>query len=123
MKLTILLALINVTVIAGFSIAADKEIVGYADLHSHIVANKAYGETLFHGEAFHEDGIASALPSCSPLHGKDGSLDQAGNLIFRGFGKRHGNTPFSKQAPWPSRTNQNHQQMHVDWIGRLSRIR
>ena len=39
-----------------FHIAADEKIVGYADLHSYIVANKAYGETLFHGEAFHEDG-------------------------------------------------------------------
>ena len=103
---------------ASFGWSKTNEVTGYADLHTHVFANHGFGRTLFHGEAFNEEGIEHALQSCHEFHGPSGKSDNVGNLIFRKPGAEHGNSIFSEKDPWPSRTNQNHQQMYFQWIKR-----
>ena len=37
-----------------------QQIVGYADLHSHMTSQKGFGGTLLHGDNYSEKGIAHA---------------------------------------------------------------
>lgn len=104
---------------------ATSEVWGFADIHSHPMANLGFGGQIFWGQV---DGpIVQALPWCTPVHGPGGTGKGSpiGNILMTffeatgyGSGIGHlvgGNPQFDG---WPRFTTLIHQQMHVDWIRR-----
>ena len=53
----------------------DGDLFGFADLHTHIFANKAFGGAMFHGAPFHRLGVEHALGDCEGAHGEMGRTD------------------------------------------------
>ncbi|MBV9710421.1 MAG: membrane dipeptidase, partial [Ktedonobacteraceae bacterium] len=103
----------------------SAEVWGFADIHSHPMANMAFGGQLFWGKP---DGpIEEALAWCTPAHGPGGtgtgSLE--GNILMTffestGYGSGLGHLVggYPQFDGWPRFTTLIHQQMHVDWIRR-----
>jgi microsomal dipeptidase-like Zn-dependent dipeptidase len=103
----------------------DAEVWGFADIHSHPMANLAFGGQVFWGKP---DGpLDTSLAWCTPEHGPDGLGKGSiiGNILMTffeangyglGLGHRVGGYP--QFDGWPKFTSLVHQQMHVDWIRR-----
>src|SRR5262249_44948558 len=57
----------------------DGTVYGFADAHSHILANFGFGGGgIFHGAPFHPLGVQHALLSCERFHGPEGRADLFG---------------------------------------------
>jgi len=57
----------------------DGAVFGFADAHSHILANFGFGGWgIFHGAPFHPLGVKHALPDCQKFHGSEGRKDLFG---------------------------------------------
>lgn len=57
----------------------DGDVFGFADIHSHILANFGFGGGgIFHGAPFHRLGVEHALGSCRRFHGVEGRADLFG---------------------------------------------
>lgn len=64
----------------------DGDLFGFTDIHSHLLANFAFGGGgIFHGAPFHPLGVRHALGSCERFHAAEGRAD-----LF-GFGFDTGN--------------------------------
>jgi microsomal dipeptidase-like Zn-dependent dipeptidase len=94
---------------------------GFADTHSHPVAQLGFGRNVFFGDT--DGAIGTALQSCEAAHGKNGDGGKAGVLM--GFTEPSFNRVFGHRptgAPdfdgWPRWSTLVHQQMYVDWIRR-----
>src|SRR5690606_12710566 len=76
--------------------AADTEVRGYIDAHTHLMSYEAFGGRLMCGKPFDPRGVREALRDCP---------DHAGNGVFAWWENftRHG-TPFGTHDPsgWPT---------------------
>jgi microsomal dipeptidase-like Zn-dependent dipeptidase len=107
---------------------------GFADLHTHLFANLAYGGAVFWGAPYHEKGINIALAWCDytwefgtdsiPIpylgytaHSPRGS--QSLNSPFIGFMEgEHDVQGAGPLSGWPKYTTRFHQQMYYRWLER-----
>jgi microsomal dipeptidase-like Zn-dependent dipeptidase len=98
----------------------NPEFLGYADLHTHLMAHLGFGGKLFWGQP--DGAMDTALHLCGEGHGPGGTglFSQAGNLFMAGIegtpGHHIGGYP--QFDGWPRYTTLVHQHMYVDWIRR-----
>jgi microsomal dipeptidase-like Zn-dependent dipeptidase len=96
--------------------AANAPILGIADLHNHQFANLGFGEKMFWGAPFHEEGIQKALDWCTQNHGLGGIGDLVGMALGQGFGHAVGGSP--QFDGWPKWNTYTHQQVYYEWLER-----
>ncbi len=87
---------------------------GFADLHTHQVANYGFGGLFFWGDPV--SPASHALQPCDQAHGPGGTQDFIGTAMGQGANHRTGGHPH--YDGWPMWYSINHQQMHVDWLKR-----
>jgi microsomal dipeptidase-like Zn-dependent dipeptidase len=98
---------------------------GFADIHTHPMAHRAFGGVAFWG---HPDGpLETALPWCTPAHGQGGTgiAGTHSSVLMAffeqlGYGLDVGHLVggYPQFDGWPKFTTIVHQQMHIDWIRR-----
>jgi microsomal dipeptidase-like Zn-dependent dipeptidase len=115
-------------VIRGPIGGANPEMIGFADYHAHMFSNLAFGQYLFHGEAYPaldaapEEQLAESLPPCrhGELHHTKTGL--AVTFIERSsYIRGHPTRGYPTFADWPNYWMLLHQQMYVDWVYRAYR--
>ncbi|MGH0035372.1 MAG: hypothetical protein ACQGVK_10140 [Myxococcota bacterium] len=114
----------------------DGSLFGFADTHSHILSNFAFGGGgIFHGAPFHPLGVEHALADCERYHGPEGRKDLFGfgfdsggsdtNALLGAF--LFGETPEPNHATagWPEFTDwpqahksSTHQVQYYKWLER-----
>jgi len=96
---------------------------GYADLHVHQFANRAFGGNVLWGPA--GGNLDQSLTSCRGVHGPHGLLDLPGNIgkvltrmgsMRALLGHRTGGSP--DFAGWPRWDDLTHQAVHQAWLKR-----
>ena len=94
---------------------AEKELSGFADLHTHLFANEGFGGKFFQGKAFHENGISSAL-----THSPYSFLERPWvGVVEKAMGVGKQNKKEKKKLEGWSRYNQsNRQTMYYEWLKR-----
>lgn len=115
---------VNVTGAPFQGTAANGEVRGLIDAHTHLMSNEGFGGNIVCGKTYSEKGVADALKDCDN-HYPDGSLALIENLTKKGG---DGN-PFAKHDPtmWPtfkdtpSWNSLTHQQMYYRWVERAWR--
>lgn len=114
--LVLLLALLPVP--RAHAEGEPREVRGYIDAHSHLMAYEAFGGALMCGKPFDPRGIQEALRDC-PDHAGNGVLAWWENF------NRYG-TPFGTHDPtgwptfkdWPAYDSRTHQQVYYEWLER-----
>jgi hypothetical protein len=104
---------------------ATAEVWGFADIHTHPMAQMAFGGEIFWGQT---DGpIETALAWCTPAHGPGGTGTGSveGDILMTffestGYGSGLGHLVggYPQFDGWPKFTTLIHQQMYIDWIRR-----
>ena len=95
-----------------------RNVFGYADAHLHVVADLRAGGQVISGESFNRFGVTEALGRDAEVHGPDGSLDVAGNLL-RGDGETtHDTEGWPSFRGWPTYDTYTHQQAYYMWLKR-----
>lgn len=90
-------------------------LVGFADLHAHLMGHLAYGGRFLWGRPYDPtvlgaEGIRGALGWCTPYHGVGGlSLTPEPGHLVGGYPEFDG---------WPKFTSSVHQAAYVDWVKR-----
>lgn len=116
----------------------DGDVYGIAEIHSHMMANFAFGGgSIYHGAPFHRLGVEHALPDCSTWHGDEGRRDLAGFFYDNNGGGldvdsllpiaatgelpdfNHFTDGWPTFTDWPSSWDKStHQTMYYRWIQR-----
>ncbi|MFK7913036.1 MAG: membrane dipeptidase [Pseudomonadales bacterium] len=91
---------------------------GFADLHNHLLAHVAFGESVFWGAAFGEPATALG-PIPDALRGPHQRVEALASSrgISNAF-SGHGEAGHPDYGDWPSPGLKTHQQSHVDWLHR-----
>lgn len=115
----------------------DGDLFGFADVHSHIFQNFAFGGGgLIHGAPYHRLGVRHALPSCEVYHGEEGRADLAG-FAFDNSGSNidvaallpallsgqlaefnHATDGYPEFTDWPASNRSTHQTQYYKWLER-----
>lgn len=96
----------------------DGTVRGYADIHTHIFSNLAFGGHLLCGEPFNANGVAAALTDCESHKVGKGAFalfDMATNAYGA---TSHDPVGWPTFNYWPSWGTITHQQMYYKWIER-----
>lgn len=115
----------------------DGAVFGFTDMHSHLLANFAFGGGgIFHGAPFHPLGVEHALGSCEMFHGPEGRADLFGYGYDRGTdielgvfvpallsGRlptfNHHTSGYPEFSTWPSAFDSStHQTQYYKWLQR-----
>lgn len=118
----------------------DGDVFGISDIHSHILANFAFGGGgIFHGAPFHSLGVEHALGSCEKFHGFEGrkdlfgfGFDNGSNIDFNFFFQaifsgrlpsfNHHTDGHPTFTTWPSASfSSTHQVQYYKWLERAWR--
>lgn len=115
----------------------DGDLFGFADVHSHIFQNFAFGGGgIIHGAPYHRLGVRHALPSCELYHGEGGRADLAG-FAFDNSGAdidaaallpallsgqledfNHATEGYPEFTDWPASNRSTHQTQYYKWLER-----
>jgi microsomal dipeptidase-like Zn-dependent dipeptidase len=107
---------------------SNPGLVGFADYHAHMFSELAFGQYLFHGDAYPaldeapEQQLADSLPPC-----RHGELRHTKTGLAVTFVERsswvtgHPTQGYPTFADWPNYWMLLHQQMYVDWVYRAYR--
>jgi microsomal dipeptidase-like Zn-dependent dipeptidase len=102
--------------------------VGFADYHAHMFSELAFGQYLFHGDAYPavagspEQQLAASLPPCQHGELRHTKTGLAVTFIERSSMIRgHKTQGYPTFADWPNHWMLLHQQMYVDWVYRAYR--
>jgi len=113
----------------------DGSVWGYAEPHTHLFTNLAFGGGgIFHGAPFHPLGVEHALGSCEPFHGPEGRADLMGistspgteltdfiGILASGLASEpnHATDGYPTFTSWPdARDFPSHQSQYYRWIER-----
>ena len=91
---------------------------GYADLHNHLLAHIAFGESVLWGDAFGEpEAVLQPIPE--ELRGPHQRIEglTSSRSVF-GLWKGHDELGHPDYTGWPTPGLRTHQQSHVDWLYR-----
>ena len=94
-----------------------RNVFGYTDAHLHVVADLRAGGQVISGESFNRFGVTEALGRDAEVHGPDGSLDVAGQLL-RGEPGGHDTEGWPSFSGWPTYDTYTHQQAYYQWLKR-----
>lgn len=104
----------------GPQIAAPPAIPaeGYADLHNHLLAHIAFGESVFWGASFGEPAeVLQPIPEhLRGPHQRVEALSSSRSIL--GVFDSHAEDGHPTYQSWPSPGLKTHQQSHVDWLYR-----
>ncbi|MGH1564053.1 discoidin domain-containing protein [Mumia sp. DW29H23] len=111
---------VNVTGEPFRGTAANGDVRGYVDAHTHMFSDEGFGGHAVCGATFSEQGIADALKDCdghgvSLLENLTNSAKGAGPL------DSHDTTGWPTFPEWPSYSSFTHQQMYYKWVERAWR--
>lgn len=115
----------------------DGDLFGFADVHTHIFQNFAFGGGgIIHGAPYHPLGVRHALPSCELFHGPEGRADLAG-FAFDSSGSNidpleflpaliagelpefnHETAGYPSFTDWPASNRSTHQTQYYRWLER-----
>ncbi len=94
-----------------------RNVFGYTDAHLHVVADLRAGGQVISGESFNRFGVTEALGRDAEVHGPDGSMDLAGQLL-RGEPGGHDTEGWPSFSGWPTYDTYTHQQAYYRWLKR-----
>ncbi|MBQ49568.1 MAG: peptidase [Zetaproteobacteria bacterium] len=97
----------------------EQEIFGYADIHTHLFANLAFGGKFFEGKPFDEKGIEEAL-SYSSYSIFDRLIVRVAELAL-GDGPNGKKSDRKNLGNWSQNDQVNRQTMYYEWIERSFR--
>ncbi|GHH67205.1 hypothetical protein GCM10017673_13980 [Streptosporangium violaceochromogenes] len=101
--------------------APDGAVRGFADAHSHLFSNEAFGGGLLCGRPFDPRGVAAALTDC-PDHHPHGEAAWFENFTRTGSPiGTHDPVGWPTFKDWPAHDSLTHQQAHYRWIERAWR--
>lgn len=91
---------------------------GYADLHNHLLAHVAFGESVFWGASFGEPAeVLKPIPEhLKGPHQKVEALSSSRSIT--GIFDAHAEDGHPTYQAWPTPHLKTHQQSHVDWLYR-----
>lgn len=103
---------------AGSDAVPKTPAEGFADLHNHLLAHVAFGESVFWGASFGEPAVAlRPIPEAlRGPHQRVEALTSARGLS--GIFDSHEEGGHPDYDAWPSPSLKSHQQSHVDWLYR-----
>jgi len=114
----------------------DGDLFGFADVHTHIFQNFAFGGGgIVHGAPYHRLGVQHALPSCEIYHGEGGRADLAGFVndnpgavdlasllpaLLSGQLEQfnHATEGYPEFTDWPASNRSTHQTQYYKWLER-----
>ena len=96
----------------------DEPAEGYADLHNHLLAHIAFGETVLWGAAYGEpeDALTPIPEELRAAHQRVEALSSARSIT--GIFDSHDEQGHPTYTGWPTPALKTHQQSHVDWLHR-----
>ncbi len=99
--------------------SVSDEVVGFADVHTHLTSFQFMGGKFLHGQPFNRYGITHALNDGLGVHGSWGALDIIGNLMGHDdVNARHDTRGYPEFPSWPEQSTVSHQQAYYRWIER-----
>ncbi len=96
--------------------APEEEIIGYADVHTHLNHYLGSGQANFVGANFSPLGIQKALDDCGSIHGINGTMDIFG-MALDGH-TTHDTGGYPDFPFWPTSYSETHQQAYYRWLER-----